>query len=139
MINDPENMSGEEPLRLQMIVKRNKANLQEAQFGIFINNTSDVTVSACYTKAVQLPKEGDLFTVDVVIPHHSLAKGMYKIDMNISRFDYKALARDYDLIFGALSFEVKYVDALHQELFTAWPRNLGSVCMQDVDVSIASC
>ena len=56
-----------------------------------------------------LPENGDTFDIDVVIPNHHLAKGLYKIDMNISKFDYTAFARDHDLVFNVLSFEVKHV------------------------------
>ena len=136
MLNDPANMSTEEPLRLQMTIRRNNPKIRDAQFGIFINNTSDVRVASCYTDPIALPETGDTFDVEVVIPNHHLAKGLYKIDMNISKFDYNAFARDHDLVFNVLSFEVKHVDAQHEKGFNAWPRNLGSVCMTDTTVTI---
>ena len=111
---------------------------KEAQFGIFISNTSNVTAASCYTKPVTLPDEGDIFEVEVTIPNHHLAKGLYKVDMNISSFNYQAFARDHDLVFGVLSFEVKHVDTAHTLAFTAWPYNLGSVCMTDTQVSLKS-
>lgn len=138
MHNDPVAMSTDEPLQLEMKVHRNKASIREAQFGIFISNTANVTVDACYTEPVSLPDGTDDFIVKVTLPSHHLAKGAYKIDMNISRFDYQAFARDYDLIYDALSFEVKYVDAAHKQTFTAWPRNLGSVIMRDAVVKVTN-
>ena len=83
-----------------------------------------------------MPENGDTFDIDVVIPNHHLAKGLYKVDMNISKFDYNAFARDHDLVFNVLSFEVKHVDAQHEKGFNAWPHNLGSVCMTDTTVTI---
>ena len=109
MLNDPTNMATEEPLHLQMTIRRNNPKIREAQFGIFINNSSDVRVASCYTDPIALPENGDIFDIDVVIPSHHLAKGLYKIDMNISKFDYTAFARDHDLVFNVLSFEVKHV------------------------------
>ena len=109
MLNDPTNMATEEPLHLQMTIRRNNPKILEAQFGIFINNSSDVPVASCYTDPIALPENGDTFDIDVVIPNHHLAKGLYKIDMNISKFDYTAFARDHDLVFNVLSFEVKHV------------------------------
>ena len=138
MLNDPANMATEEPLHLQMKIKRNNPKIKEAQFGIFINNTSDVRVASCYTKPVALPEEGDTFEVDVVIPTHHLAKGLYKVDMNISSFNYQAFARDHDLVFGVLSFEVKHIDTAHSHAFTAWPHSLGSICMTDTHISLKS-
>ena len=136
MLNDPTNMATEEPLHLQMTIRRNNPKIREAQFGIFINNSSDVRVASCYTDPIALPENGDTFDIDVVIPNHHLAKGLYKIDMNISKFDYTAFARDHDLVFNVLSFEVNHVDADHKVGFNAWPHNLGSVCMTDTKVAI---
>ena len=136
MLNDPANMATEEPLHLQMKIKRNNPKIKEVQFGIFINNTSDVTVASCYTKPIALPEEGDTFEVDVVIPTHHLAKGLYKVDMNVSSFNYQAFARDYDLVFGVLSFEVKHIDTNHSLAFSVWPKNLGSICMTDSRVKL---
>ena len=136
MLNDPTNMATEEPLHLQMTIRRNNPKIREAQFGIFINNSSDVRVASCYTDPIALPENGDTFDIDVVIPNHHLAKGLYKINMNISKFDYTAFARDHDLVFNVLSFEVKHVDADHKVGFNAWPHSLGSICMTDTKVAI---
>ena len=136
MLNDPTNMATEEPLHLQMTIRRNNPKIREAQFGIFINNTSDVPVASCYTDPIDLPENGDTFDIDVVIPNHHLAKGLYKINMNISKFDYTAFARDHDLVFNVLSFEVNHVDADHKVGFNAWPHSLGSICMTDTKVAI---
>lgn len=137
MLNDPTNMATEEPLHLQMTIRRNNPKIREAQFGIFINNSSDVRVASCYTDPIALPENGDTFDIDVVIPNHHLAKGLYKIDMNISKFDYTAFARDHDLVFNVLSFEVNHVDAAHKVGFNAWPHSLGSICMTDTKVSLS--
>ena len=137
MLNDPANMATEEPLHLQMTIRRNNPKIREAQFGIFINNSSDVRVASCYTDPIALPENGDIFDIDVVIPSHHLAKGLYKIDMNISKFDYTAFARDHDLVFNVLSFEVKHVDADHKVGFNAWPHSLGSICMTDTKVRLS--
>ena len=136
MLNDPTNMATEEPLHLQMTIRRNNPKIREAQFGIFINNSSDVRVASCYTDPIALPENGDTFDIDVVIPNHHLAKGLYKIDMNISKFDYTAFARDHDLVFNVLSFEVNHVDAHHEKVFNVWPHSLGNICMTDTTVTI---
>lgn len=138
MLNNPQEMATEEPLRLQLKFKRNNPAIKEAQFGIFFNNSANATVQATYTKPIQLPQEGDVFLAEVTIPHHFLAKGTYTVDFNISKFDYSAFARDYDLIYGALSFEVKYVDENHTINFSAWPRNLGNVSMTDCLVNLSN-
>ena len=131
MLNDPLNMSTEEPLKIQMKIKREDPRIREAQFGIFIYSSSSVAVASTYTPTITLPAEGDVFDVEVTIPTHHLTKGAYAVDMNISKFNYQAFARDYDLVHSVLDFEVKYVDAAHTIEFNIWPRHLGGVCKTD--------
>lgn len=136
MLNEPKNMSTEEPLKIQAKIKREDPKVREVQFGIFINNTGNITAASTYTPNLTLPLEGSIFDVEITIPTHHLAKGMYTVDMNISKFNYQALARDMDLVFNVLAFEVKYVDADHSVTFNAWPKNLGSINMIDTFASI---
>jgi len=131
MLNDPNNMSTEEPLKIQVKIKREDPKIKEAQFGIFINNTSNVTAASTYTPSITLPSEGNIFNVEIIIPTHHLAKGTYTVDMNISKFNYQAFARDMDLVYNVLAFEVKHVDVAHEIGFNFWPRNLGCICMTD--------
>ncbi|MBQ6750216.1 MAG: hypothetical protein IJR02_05530 [Bacteroidaceae bacterium] len=49
------------------------------------------------------------------------AKGKYSLNFNISKFDYTAIVRDYDIAYGAIKFEVKFVDAKHTNPFWVWP------------------
>jgi len=136
MLNDPLNMSNEEPLELECIIRRNQSEIKETQFGIFINNSSDVTVYSCYSNPIKLPDTNKPFKVRITLPHLQLARGTYKVDMNMSKFDFMANARDYDLAFGVLAFEVKYQDSAHTRPFIAWARNLGSIASTDAVVKI---
>lgn len=136
LLNDPTSVGNQEPLKFEMKMRRNSAKLKEVQFGVFITNASDQCVCASYSAPTTLKEDCDLFTVQLTLNHHNLAKGTYKVKMNISRFDYTANARDYDLVTDVLSFEVKYLDALHTLPFTTWARTIGNSCAMDTEVKI---
>lgn len=137
LLNDKNNMSTEEPLVCEMVVKRNNPKMNRAQFGIIIKDSSDIAAGGCYSKVVELPEIGDTLKVRISIPHHQLVKGTYSLNLNISSFDYSAVIRDYDIVYGVLSFEVKYVDSAHTKPFVIWPR-LGSSAYQDAEVSVCN-
>lgn len=135
LLNDKNNMSTEEPLECEMVVKRNNPKMKRAQFGVIIKDGSDVAAGGCYSNEVELPEDGDMFKVRISVPHHQLAKGAYSLNFNINKFDYSAVIRDYDIVYGVLSFEVKYVDTEHTRPFVIWPR-LGSSAYQNSKVTI---
>lgn len=110
----------EEQIHIQAKVKRNLKKLRRCQFGVLIKNQADECPCACYSNVVELPEKGNIFDVDIVVPNHNLTKGTYFINMNISINDYTSNIRDYDLLKNILSFDLKYVDAKHQQAFSVW-------------------
>ena len=121
MLNDIYNVSTMEPLEFEMTFKRNIQSINRCQFGVLAKSESDNIVWANYSDEVTLPADKDVMKVHVTIPHHNTPKGKYKVNFNISCYDYSAVIRDYDIVFEAVVFEVRYVDADHMFPFTIWP------------------
>ena len=122
MLNDVKNMSNEEPLEFEMTMRRNNPSIKECQFGVIIRDSADIPVGGCYSPMTKLPDSGTNFKIRLTFPDHQLAKGKYSLNFNISKFDYTAIVRDYDVAFGAIKFEVKFVDAKHTKPFLVWPK-----------------
>ena len=120
MLNDVENMSTEEPMEFEMTIRRNNMSIKQCQFGIVIRDNSDTPVGASYSDPVQLPDNVDVMTVKVTFPNHHLTKGQYYLNFNISNFDYFSICQDYDIVYRAISFDVKYIDAAHTRPFVFW-------------------
>lgn len=125
MLNDIYNMSTSEPIELEAVFKRNVSNLNCCQIGVLARNDSDDLVWASYSPVVNLPQGKDTFKVHISIPNHNTPKGKYRLNLNLSQYDYSAVIRDYDIIFGALAFEVTFVDSAHIHPFTIWPFRQG--------------
>jgi lipopolysaccharide transport system ATP-binding protein len=135
MLNDVENMSTEEPMKFEMTIKRNNMSIRNCQFGVVIRDNSDIPVAAMYSKLTVLPEEVEVMKVKLTLPHHYLAKGRYYLNFNISRFDYASTIRDYDIIYKAISFDVRYVDSEHTRPFVIWPQ-IGNCAYQESSVKI---
>lgn len=126
MLNDVYNVSNQEPLEFEMTFKRNVNSIKECQIGIISRNSNDTFEWSCYSSVLPLPDDSNIFKVRMAVPHHNSPMGRHKLNFNISRNDYKATIRDYDIIFEVISFQVNFVDAAHTQLFSLWPRKEGT-------------
>ena len=133
MLNDVENMSTEEPMEFEMEIKRNDMSIKQCQFGIVIRDSSDTAVGASYSEPIVLPDNVENLRIKVLFPYHQLAKGTYYLNFNISKYDYFAVVKDYDVVQKVIAFEVKYLDASHTFPFVIWP-NVGSCAYRESKV-----
>lgn len=125
MLNDVRAIATEEPLKFEMIIRRNNPIVKRCQFGIVIRNMEEMVIGANYSDVCELPDDVDLMKVQLTFPNHYLAKGRYKVNFNISMFDYTAIVRDYDVVGDVLRFEVTHVDNAHTHPFNIWPFTSG--------------
>lgn len=126
MLNDVRHVSTQEPLEFEMTFKRNVSTIKECQLGILSRSISDVLEWSCYSPVIKLNDGIDIFKVRMTVPHHNTAKGRHKLNFNLSRYDYSANIRDFDIVYEAITFEVNYVDEYHTEPFTLWPFREGT-------------
>lgn len=136
MLNDPNHMATEEPLRMRLKVKHLDFSIKEFQVGVFIANTGGQRVACAYSHPVQAPENKEVFEVEVVIPHHNLAKGNYTVDLKLSHNNYINPGTEYDQIAKVFSFEVDYIDEAHTRPFALWVSSYGNSCMRDLDVRV---
>ena len=137
MLNDVENMSTEESMEFEMLIKRNNMTIKQCQFGIVVRDNSDTPVGASYSEPIQLPEGVETVYIHVSFPHHQLTRGRYYLNFNLSNFDYASVIRDYDIVHKVISFEVRYVDAAHTRPFVIWP-SLGSCAYRNSSIKILS-
>lgn len=126
MLNDIHNVSNQEPLGFEMTFRRNVSSITECQLGITSRNSNDAFEWSCYSPVISLPENSDTFKVRMTVPHHNTPMGRHKLNFNISRNDYTACIRDYDIIYEVISFDVNFIDAAHTQPFTLWPRREGT-------------
>lgn len=121
MLNDVRSVSSQEALRFEMTIKRNNKAIRETQVGVIVKDEMDNMVGGLYSNAVELHGDGELFKLSLSLPNHNLARGKYKLNFNLSQFDFTAVIRDYDIVYDVIRFEVNYVDEAHHTAFVIWP------------------
>ena len=137
MLNDVREMSTEEPMEFEMTIKRNDCCISKCQVGVIVKDEMDNMVGGLYSDPVDLPREGSLFQLKLVLPNHNLARGKYSLNFNLSQFDYKAIIRDYDVVYGVIQFEVTHRDTEHRQPFAIWPFS-GKCAFQGATLSVRS-
>lgn len=127
MLNDVDNMSNEEPIKLQATIRRNNKKLQLCKFGIAIENISGETIGISYSENIEFPSTGSIFNINITFPYHQLLMGEYRLVCSISSFDYVSKVYDYDLIYYPITFCVNYLNSSHTISFSYWPQKTGLV------------
>ena len=133
LLNDVTSVSAKDPLVFEIAFRRNSPGIKRCQFGVLAINESDILVWACYSSVVDLPDTGLYFKVRLIIPNHYTPKGRYNVNINISQYNYSSAIKNYDIVRGAVSFEVCFVDSGHSIPFSVWPFNSGCA-IQDSEV-----
>lgn len=120
MMNDPNNVSTAEPLFFELTISNSVKSIKKCQYGIVARNSADVVVWAHYTSEISVP-DIDTFKVKISITNHNSAMGRYRLNFNISRYDYTADVRNFDIVYAPISFNVNYIDKEHKHPFSLWP------------------
>jgi lipopolysaccharide transport system ATP-binding protein len=125
MLNDVDNVSNEEELRFEVTIKRNDLKIKECQFGIAIENIAGETIGITYSKKIFFEDDFIQKKARIILPHHQLLKGEYRLVCALCNCDYVSKITDYDLIHYPISFEVNFVDRQHNISFSYWPQRKG--------------
>ena len=119
MLNDVSAVGTDEPIELELKLKRNNPHKKECQYSVTFRDSSDVIVLSYISETLKIPEQKEPFTVHLLIEKHGLPKGTYKIGFNVGLKNYAEASQHYDTIpssVGALAFEIKYANkAFHQE------------------------
>ena len=126
MLNDVHHVSTLEPLQFELTFRRNDKNIKSCQFGVLARNEYGTLTWANYSQVMDIPSDKDIVKVLLVIPNHNSPKGKYTLNFNISRYDYSAVIRDYDIVYDAITYQISYIDKEHTRPFTIWPFKGGS-------------
>lgn len=137
MLNDVDNMSNEEPIKLRLHFKRNNPHLRKCQFGIAINNANGEEIGVNFSEEVVLPDEGTDFIAHVTFYDHQLAKGEYSLVFSLCQNNKIAKERTYDVVHDVISFEVNFIDENHETPFLSWPKKC-SIAYKPNKVSITN-
>jgi len=125
--SDPSAIATNEPLELEILMKRNTSRLKECQYSVIITDTSDLRVLNIISKSTEIPQDVENFKVRLKIIHHGLPKGKYRINLAAGLKNFSKANINYDVAINLLSFEIKYVDVVSKMEYSAWDRTWGMI------------
>lgn len=125
--SDPSAIATNEPLELEILMKRNTSRLKECQYSVIITDTSDLRVLNIISKLTKIPQNVENFKVRLKINHHGLPKGKYRISIAAGLKNFSKANINYDVATDLLSFEIKYVDVESRMEYSAWDKTWGMI------------
>ena len=132
ILNDNEHMATDEPIRLEILIRKNNPNVQKFSIGIMINNNEEERVGSYISQIYDEVPDKNEFVVKVTLRNHNLAKGTYTIGSNIGIKDLSLGLRDYDVVHNVLGMEVLYSTA--DKPIALWQKGWGNINFQDAEI-----
>ena len=124
---DPSSIATNEPIEIEILMKRNTSRLKECQYSVVITDSSDLKVLNIVSKPTEIPQDVEIFKVRHKITKHGLPKGKYRISIAVGLKNFAKANINYDVAMNLLSFEVKYRDVASKEEYSAWDKTWGMV------------
>lgn len=125
--SNPSEMATDEPICVELLMKRNSSRRTECQYSIVITDTTDTKVLNIVSEMMPIPLDRDTYKVRLTADHHGLPSGRYKIHIAIGRKDFSGALINYDIAFNLLSFEIKYITAIDKKEYFRYERSWGII------------
>lgn len=131
LLNDPETVGNDEPITVEMKVKKNSDKIDYCQYTIGLTDDADTLIESFISAPIAVPKDRDIFTVRMTVSNHGLTKRRYNISLVAGTKDFSVGSRNYDKVENVLSFEVTYYQKLLKKEYLLWDRSWGAVVHND--------
>ena len=124
---NPEAMATDEPIDIEIKLKRNSDKRTACQYSVVITDSSDVKILNVVSPMTPIPQDKDNYKVRLSVFQHGLPRGRYKIHIAIGEKDFAQALINYDIAFDLLSFEIKYVTKAEQHEYFNYDRSWGII------------
>ena len=123
----PESMASDEPIEIELTMKRNSDRRTECQYSVVITDTSDIKILNVVSEMTPIPTDKDIYKVHLSVTPHGLPRGRYKVHIAVGEKDFSQALINYDVAFDLLSFEVKYITKAEQHEYFNYDRSWGMI------------
>ena len=137
LLSNPE-MEENEPLEVELEIKRNEKNIDKFTIELIIDTLDEVRVGSYISPVYDVPQDDKTFKIRVNLPNHNLARGKYSLGFNIGRKTDEYAFMDYDVPLDMLRFDVKYKNRAKGEELSMWREDWGAIRWNKGLVEISS-
>lgn len=136
---DATEMATDEPLQIELLVRRNSQRHTACQYSVVITDSTDVKILNVVSQPTPIPTDADCYKVVLTLKNLGLPRGRYKVHLAIGEKDFAKALKNYDIAFDLLSFEIKYIHSKSKEEYAQWNRNWGIILhnQENIDVEIS--
>lgn len=127
-IDEPSELSTDEPIRLQYKVHRNNPEIKSAFFAAILNDAaSGIRLFNYYTDTISLPNDKNDFVVDIELKNHNLNKRIFTIDVEVSTNLDLVGTKVLDQCLNVLTCEVRYISKKNNKY---WNESWGLITLK---------
>ena len=121
LLNQVDSVATDEPLVIEMTLKRNNLSRKQCQYSVIIRDTMDVCPVSYTSEMSNIPQDREIYKVRIRLDSHGLPKGIYKLGFNVGIKNYGEGTQHYDVApCGTLAFEVKYMKKATKQEYLNW-------------------
>ena len=123
MLNaDPTNMSTDEPLNIELKVRKNDPNTITAQVCVVILNSEGLRLCYYVSNPLSLAPDKTEFTIRINVDDMKLPKGTYNVRFEVGHRDFSKGSgnKDFDSANRVLIFNIKYIHSLIKDEYLYW-------------------
>ena len=134
---DYQNLGTDEPIVLELTLKKHFGNIKECRYSINIFDFSDVRILGYVTENLPVPQDRDVYKVKISLTNHSLTARKYKLSLNVGYKEMDGGIHNFDVVNdGVLSFEVKYISKKDNREYLSWNPEWGAIIHFEQSTSI---
>ena len=134
MLNDPSAIATDEPIDLEIEMKKNFGAVQNCRYSVNLFDETDSRIIGYVTSDVPIPEGCETFKVRLTLRNHSLTPRRYKMTLNVGFKDFGADVRSFDVVDSGLRFEVKYLTKQDRIEYSSFKREWGAVIHQGCNI-----
>lgn len=123
LLNNPHEMGNDEPITIEIKLKRNDKSIKECQYTVAICDDTDTQIETFITNPIEVPQNKNEFALRLEISSHGLTKRRYYINLLAGTKDFSIGSRNYDRVDNVLSFEVIYYQKRFNKEYLLWNKN----------------
>lgn len=136
LLNNPETVGNDEPIVLEIKLRKNSCKIKECQYTINFIDDADLLVESFITECIPVPQDLDVFSLHLKIFNHGLTKRCYSISLVAGIKDFSLGARNYDIVRNVLSFNIKYYQKKQNKEYLFWHRSWGAVVHSNENIEV---
>ena len=125
----------DEDIVAEVRMKRNDKKIKEFTLEMMVDDVLDRRVGSYITPIVNCDGKDEM-VVRIGLSKHNLAKGKYYLGFNVGMKSEEYEFMDYDIVYGVLSFSVKYINSAKNKEILLWRDDWGRVQFRDGFISI---